>query len=89
MCSSDLAKANLRYFAPPVMVLTTLIGLGLGISGQILGFLPLGIYLLIVLLAAVFNKKLSFLDRLALLPVLPAMHFSWGIGFIAGLFQKR
>ena len=86
---SHLAKANLRYFAPPAMVLTTISGLLVSLSGLTMGLVPLAVYLSVVFLAAVFNQKLGLFDRLALLLVLPAMHFSWGIGFIAGLFHKR
>jgi hypothetical protein len=32
---------------------------------------------------------LSLKAKLALLVTLPTMHFSWGTGFIAGLFLKR
>lgn len=84
-------KANLRYFAPPALVFTTFLGLisyVFGIFGP-LGLLPLGIYLSVVALAVIFAKKLSLLSRLNLLLVLPTMHFSWGTGFIAGLFSKR
>ena len=86
---SHLAKANLRYFAPPALVLASLAGIVLTWNGQLIGLLPLAIYLLTVLLAAIFAKRLKFMDRLALLLVLPAMHFSWGTGFITGLFHKR
>ena len=86
---SHLARANLRYFAPPAMVLVSLSGLIAGLFGLTLGFIPLAGYLSVVLLAAILNKKLRTLDRFALLAVLPAMHFSWGIGFIAGLFRRR
>jgi len=71
------------------MVLTTISGLLVSLSGLTMGLVPLAVYLSVVFLAAVFNQKLGLFDRLALLLVLPAMHFSWGIGFIAGLFHKR
>lgn len=86
---SHLNKANLRYFAPPVMVLSVISGLILSIFGWLLGLVPTCLYFSVVLLAAIFNKKLSFPGRLALLIALPAMHFSWGLGFITGLFHKR
>lgn len=86
---SHLNKANLRYFAPPVMVLSVISGLILSIFGLVLGLVPTCLYFSVVLLAAIFNKKLSFSGRLALLIALPAMHFSWGLGFITGLFHKR
>lgn len=86
---SHLNKANLRYFAPPLMVLSVFSGLILTVFGFLLGLAPTCLYFSVVLLAAIFNQKLSLSARLALLIVLPAMHFSWGIGFITGLFHKR
>lgn len=84
-------KANFRYFAPPILVLLTLFGL---VSTYLGWFTPLGLvpllgYLGIVLLAALFSPKQSLATRFAILLVLPAMHFSWGTGFIAGLFHTQ
>ena len=83
-------KANLRYFAPPVLVLSTILGLLASIVGvtDYLGFLPISIYLLAVFLLAVSNKQ-SFATKMNIIVALPAMHFSWGLGFITGLFHKR
>jgi len=86
---THLNKANLRYFAPPVLVLSVISGLILSFLGLFLGLVPTALYLSAVLLAAVFNRKLNLAARLCLLLALPAMHFSWGLGFITGLFQKR
>lgn len=84
-------KANLRYFAPPALVLSSFFGLLLsivGFGGQI-GLLPLTFYALAVVLISLTAKKLSWKAKLALMITLPIMHFSWGTGFIAGLFLKR
>jgi len=86
---THLNKANLRYFAPPVLVLSVISGLILSFLGLFLGLVPTALYISLVLLAAVFNRKLNLAARLCLLLALPAMHFSWGLGFITGLFQKR
>jgi len=88
---SHLAKANLRYFAPPALVFAMLFGILTVIFGfgGLVGLIPLASYLALVLLLAIFSKKLSLRARLALLLALPSMHFSWGLGFIAGLFHKR
>lgn len=83
-----ISKANLRYFAPPLMVLVTIGGLFATFFTP-LGLIPISFYLLVILLAGIFNRKLGLRARLALLLVLPAMHFSWGMGFITGLFHKR
>ena len=84
-------KANLRYFAPPALVLTSFIGLLLSIFGfgGLIGLLPLFSYALAVILISLTAKDLSLKAKLALMITLPTMHFSWGTGFIAGLFLKR
>lgn len=87
---SHLNKSNLRYFAPPAMVLATILGL-LAIFlkvGGLLGLIPISIYLFAVLLAAIANKE-AIPTKLNLLIALPAMHFSWGLGFITGLLHRR
>jgi len=88
---THLAKANLRYFAPPLAVLAISLGLIMFISGfgGILGLIPLSTYLTGIFILAVGNKKLSALARLSTLITLPTMHFCWGAGFITGLFLKR
>lgn len=84
-------KANLRYFAPPVLVLGTFLGLLLAISGfaGLIGLLPLLSYGLAVVLISLTAKGLNWKAKFALMVTLPTMHFSWGTGFIAGLFLKR
>jgi glycosyltransferase involved in cell wall biosynthesis len=88
---THIAKANPRYFAPPVAVLAISIGLGLFLAGVggILGLVPLAGYVFGLLLAAVSTRGLSFAARLNILIALPTMHFCWGTGFISGLFLKR
>ena len=84
-------KANLRYFAPPALVLATFIGLILTFvdSVGLIGLLPLVSYLLAVALISLTAGTLSWKAKFALLVTLPTMHFSWGTGFLAGLFLKR
>ncbi|MEY4655116.1 MAG: hypothetical protein RL523_515 [Actinomycetota bacterium] len=84
-------KANLRYFAPPALVIGVLAGLILVFTGffGLLGLIPLASYLAMLVMAAVFAKGLSIWARLSLFLALPAMHFSWGSGFLAGLLSKR
>jgi glycosyltransferase involved in cell wall biosynthesis len=84
-------KANLRYFAPPALVLASFIGLILAIGGfgGLIGLLPVVTYLAAVTLISLTAKGLSLKAKLALLITLPTMHFSWGTGFMAGLFLKR
>ena len=84
-------KANLRYFAPPVLVLTSLSGIFMALTGfgGLIGLFPLISYLLAVVLISITASQLSWMAKLALIVTLPTMHFSWGTGFIAGLFLKR
>jgi hypothetical protein len=87
---SYLKSANLRYFAPPLLVLA----IGLGIISSVLGLgwiglIPTLIYIALVFLSSITAKGLGLLSRLALLIVLPTMHLSWGSGFLSGLIIKR
>jgi glycosyltransferase involved in cell wall biosynthesis len=84
-------KANLRYFAPQALVLASLVGLLLSIFGfvEVIGLLPLMSYALAVILISLTAKELSWKAKLSLIITLPTMHFSWGTGFLAGLFLKR
>ena len=91
LTKAHLASANLRYFAPPALVLVLTLGLlsfFLGFGG-ILGLIPTYIYIALVLLSAISAKKLNLSSRIALLLVLPTMHLSWGSGFLSGLLFKR
>lgn len=83
----SFARANLRYFAPPLMVVGTIAGLVIAAStGLVIGVIPAALYLGFVALAAVSARNLDLRSRLNLLVVLPTMHFAWGLGFIVGLF---
>jgi glycosyltransferase involved in cell wall biosynthesis len=91
LTKAHLRSANIRYFAPPALVLAMFLGLGsffFGFGG-LLGLIPTFIYILFLLLSAVTSRGLSFRSRLALLLVLPTMHLSWGLGFLSGLLIKR
>jgi len=90
LTKAHLNRANLRYFAPPLLVLATLGGLTLYISGiwGSLGLIPLISYLSGVVMISLSARSLHMKAKLALLLVLPAMHFSWGSGFISGMFNK-
>jgi succinoglycan biosynthesis protein ExoA len=68
-------QAALRYWIPPLLVLSTIF------------WLPLWLYLIAVGFMAVGATELSWRSRLWLMVVLPTMHFSWGIGFWIGLVR--
>jgi glycosyltransferase involved in cell wall biosynthesis len=90
LTKAHLNKVNVRYFAPPLLVLGTLAGLVGYLTGILgtFGLLPLIAYLVGVGLLSLGSNSLNMKAKLALLVALPAMHFSWGSGFIAGLFNK-
>lgn len=69
--------ASLRYFAPPVLVLSSLL------------VVPAAVYLLAILVVALRAEKLSLAVRLCLWLVLPTMHYAWGLGFIRGFLAPR
>lgn len=83
----NFAVASKRYFAPPVMVLTVAAGLVAAAFELVLGILPLAGYLAAVAALAVTAANLSIKARVALLVVLPSIHFSWGAGFWFGFLR--
>lgn len=90
LTKAHINRANLRYFAPPLLVIATaagLVGFFAGVLG-LLGLIPLVSYLIGVGLISLTSSSLNIKEKLALLIALPTMHFSWGSGFIAGLFTK-
>jgi len=91
LTKTHLARANPRYFAPPVAVLAIVLGLAIFLSGfgGFLDLIPIAGYLLGLLAAAITARGLSFAARINILVALPTMHFCWGTGFISGLFLKR
>ncbi len=91
LTKAHINRANLRYFAPPALVLVTIAGLVGTITGVLgtLGLIPLIAYLTGVLLISISSLSLGLKAKLALLVALPTMHFSWGSGFIAGMFFRR
>lgn len=68
----DPANASLRYWVPPLLVVATVLGV------------PLGLYVFTVLAAGILARGLSLKSRIALLIVLPTMHYCWGFGFLIG-----
>jgi len=83
----NFAAASKRYFAPPVLVAVVAAGLLAVPFGLVLGILPLAGYLAAVAALAVTATNLSLKARVALLVVLPSIHFSWGTGFWFGFLR--
>ena len=89
-----------RFFVPPVLVLTVLASVVLGVlqlTGVVSGWPsavasliyvgPAAYVLLVLVLAFIADRGSSFLDRWFFVVVLPTMHLSWGVGFILGLVR--
>ena len=91
---------GIRYFAPPALVLVValaivvaalqLTGVLTGVVsliGSIVVYLPLALYLLLVLAVASAPGGGRLSQRLWTLLVLPTMHLSWGVGFLGGVLR--
>ncbi|WP_407662649.1 glycosyltransferase family 2 protein [Microlunatus elymi] len=88
--------AGLRYLAPPV----TVVGVGVGTAGGLLGLLadklilkigwlaPVG-YALLIMAGTATAKGLSPQARARLPLVLIVMHLCWGAGFLVGLDHRN
>jgi len=81
LTKADPNRASLRYFIPPILVATSVLGFFLAAFGFYWGWLPLVSYIVAVIL-------IGFGSKLAPVPlVLATMHFSWGFGFLIGYFR--
>ena len=90
------SRNPLRFFAPPVLVIATVLsviaiplhatGVLHGVAGWIVALVYLGplLYAALLIVAAVTNSG-SFADRLRFVAVIAIMHFSWGTGFLRGV----
>lgn len=88
----------LRFFAPPVLVIATVLsivavplhatGLLHGILGWITALVYLGplLYIGLLIVAAITGAG-SLADRLRFMAVIAIMHFSWGTGFLRGIIR--
>ncbi len=89
------SRNPLRFFAPPLLVIATLLsiiaiplhatGVLHGIAGWIVALVYLGpiLYAALLILAAATSPG-TLGDRLRLMAVIAIMHFSWGTGFLRG-----
>lgn len=85
---------SVRYFAPPIMVLATFLGILAGIVGGVqavsgfpapalLGWVIPGIYVVFVIASTVvYGRGMGVRGALNFPLVLPCIHFAWGLGFI-------
>ena len=91
------SRNPLRFFAPPVLVIATVLsiiaiplhatGVLHGVAGWIVALVYLGpvLYAALLVVAAATNSG-SLADRLRFMVVIAIMHFSWGTGFLRGFF---
>ncbi len=92
-------RNSLRYFAPPVLVLlvaAALVTAALQATGVVRGltavlasliYAPIAVYVLLVVVVASAPGGGRIRQRLWTLVVLPTMHLSWGMGFLAGVLR--
>lgn len=92
-------RNGLRFFAPPALVLLVALAASVGIlqlTGVLSGmasviasvvYLPLVLYVLLVLGVALAPGGGGLRQRLWTIAVLPTMHLSWGVGFLAGVLR--
>ena len=92
-------RNGLRFFAPPALVLLLALAIVVGVlqvTGVLSGiasliasvvYVPLALYVLLVVAVALSPGGGSIRQRLWTLVVLPTMHLSWGIGFLAGVLR--
>ena len=77
----NLKLASLRYFIPPALVASLVLGNLLLVFGVWLGWAPYFVYLSIILMAGIYS-------RLAPVPlILATMHLTWGFGFLVGYLR--
>ena len=81
-------KASVRYFVPPVALLSLMALVllsALGTVSKTAMIIPVALYLLLLSFAAGTARGLQIADRLAVFIALPVMHLSWASGFLVGL----
>ncbi|MFJ4253058.1 glycosyltransferase family 2 protein [Microbacterium sp. NPDC090003] len=92
-------RNGIRFFAPPVLVLLTIVAVIVGIlqlTGVLSGlasliasivYAPLAAYALLVVAVAAAPGGGGVRQRLWTLLVLPTMHLAWGWGFLGGVLR--
>ena len=85
---SHSGTINLRYLAPPLTLLGTLISVFTGALIHPLFYFPAIVYGVFVAISAGLISR-SFREFLSLLAIIPTMHFAWGAGFITSTKALR
>lgn len=78
----DIAGASKRYFVPPALVLSLVIGNFLATLGFAIGWAPMLAYLSAIVMIGAFAAKLAPVPL-----VLATMHIAWGVGFLVGFLS--
>jgi len=81
-------KSSLRYFAPPLAVVGTLLGLGLGLMGQSWAYVLPASYLVIESFASLSLLRAAKRGWFYVPIVLLTMHWAWGTGFIVSRSKR-
>lgn len=89
------ARNSPRYFAPPLLVIATVVALVWGVWAAIVDGDPIlpaiiiatgpAAYVVALIIATASQRGLSLRERGMLLTVFVTMHYSWGLGFLRGL----
>jgi glycosyltransferase involved in cell wall biosynthesis len=85
---SHSGTINLRYLAPPITLLGTLISLICGLAIHPILYIPAAVYGSFVLISSLLIAK-SAREYISLLAIIPTMHFAWGAGFITSTKSLR
>lgn len=85
---SHSGTINLRYLAPPLTLLGTLISVFFGALIHPLFYVPAIVYGVFVVVSAGLISR-TFREFLSLLAIIPTMHFAWGAGFITSTKALR
>jgi succinoglycan biosynthesis protein ExoA len=87
---SSPGRVRLRYLAAPAVVAAAVGGAALALGvGHWWPLVPLAMYATAIVASVATATGVDIRTRLALLAVLPTMHFSWGLGFWKGVFVHR
>ena len=78
-------EIQIRWFAPPVLVISLICTVIMSFIYNYMLFLPL-LYITFISIGVLINFDIrKILSSLLLIIIYPTLHFSWGIGFLIGL----
>ncbi|MEY4323203.1 MAG: hypothetical protein RL410_984 [Actinomycetota bacterium] len=83
----SIKEASLRYFIPPLTVISIAAGLIAQFLGIWIGSLPTLVYAAALMLVTITASGITICTRATLPIALATMHFSWGYGFILGFIR--